>query len=108
MGAPTTMTSRRDDKTSVVVGLGLLLSVGLHAGLLVWASLKTVKVREVNRPVELQIVQLEPPKPPEPPPPEPPKPVEQPKPKLRPPPPIKVAVVQPPPVEPPPPTEEVK
>jgi protein TonB len=101
------MTSRRDDKTFVVLVVGLLASVGLHAGLLTWASLQKVVVHEVNKPVEMQIVQIEPPKPPEPPP-EPPKPVEEPKPKIKPPP-IKVAEVKPPPVaEPPPPIEEAK
>ena len=96
--------SRDDDKTLLVLLIGVGLSVTLHASVLLWAAFKPVAVHDTNRPVELQIVQLEPPPPPTP---EPPKPVEPPKPKMKPPP-IKVAEVKPQPVEPPPPIEEAK
>jgi protein TonB len=108
MGSTITMTSRRDDRTLQVLALGLFLSIGLHAAGLLWASLHKVVVHEQDKPVEMEIVQVEPPKPPEPPPPEPPKPLEPPKPKIKPPE-IKVAKVDPPKEkEPPPPIEEAK
>jgi protein TonB len=106
MSTATTLSHRRDDNTILVFAVGLLVSIALHAAILVWASMRHLAVLDANRPVELQIVELEPPKPP--PPPEPPKPVEQPKPKIKPPE-IKVAEVKPPPTpEPPPPIEEAK
>ncbi len=107
MSSTITMTSRREDHTLLVLALGLFLSIVLHAGGLLYASLHKIVVHEFDKPVELELVEIEPPKPP-PPPPEPPKPVEQPKPKIKPPE-IKVAKVEPLPVkEPPPPIEEAK
>src|SRR3954468_6814010 len=108
MSSTSTMSSfDRGDKTLVVLPIGLPASIALHAGILLWAAFKPVTVHTIDKPIEMQIVQIEPPKPP-PPPPEPPKPLEQPKPKLKPPP-IKVAEVKPPPTpEPPPPIEEAK
>ena len=105
MSSTITMPSRRDDNTMLVLALGLLASIGLHAGGLMWASLRHAMSLELDKPIEMEIVKIEPPKPP---PPEPPKPLEPPKPKVKPPE-IKVAEVKPPPVkEPPPPIEEAK
>lgn len=108
MSMSTAMPHRRDDRTLVILAIGLICSIGLHGGGLLWASMQKIVVKEIQRPVELEIVQL-PPKPVEPPPPEPPKPIEKPQPKIKPPPQIKVAEVKPKVVdEPPPPIEEAK
>jgi protein TonB len=108
MSSSIAMASRRDDKTLLVLAIGLIASVAIHAGGLTYASLHPAAVKVIDKPIEMQIVVTEPPKPPPPPEPEPPKPVEPPKPKIKPPE-IKVAKVDPPPVkEPPPPIEEVK
>lgn len=105
MSTTTAMSHRRDDHTILVFAVGLLVSIALHAAILGWASMRHLAQFEANRPVELQLVEIEPPKPP---PPEPPRPVEQPKPKTKPPQ-IKVAEVKPPPTpDPPPPIEEAK
>ncbi len=88
----------------LILGIGLFVSISLHAGGLLWADAQKVKARVIEKPIIVEMIQVEPPKPPEPPPePEKPKPVEPPKPKV---PPVKLAVVKPPPVEPPPPLEE--
>jgi periplasmic protein TonB len=101
------MSYRREDRTVLVLGIGLFLSIALHASALAWANLQKMKGKEIVKPITVEFIPVEPPKPPEPPPPEPekPKPVEPPKPKVVP---VKLAVVKPPPEEPPPPLEEVK
>jgi protein TonB len=101
------ISSRRSDKTVLVLGIGLFLSIALHASGLLWANLQKKATKEITKPIVVEFVPIEPPKPPEPPPPEPekPKPVEPPKPR---PPPVKLAEVKPPPEEPPPPLEEAK
>lgn len=105
MSTSITLSPRRDDRTMLILAIGIVLSIGLHSSALLWASLNKRLQKEIKKPIEMVIVPVEV-KPPEPPPPEPekPKPVEPPKPKL--PPPVKVAVVKPPPPEPPPPLEE--
>lgn len=108
---------QRDSDTSLgLVGAFLALSVFLHgvgfAALSRYAEQR--RLEEANRPIELVMFEVEPPKPPPPPPPkEDPKP-EPPKPK----PPVKVATVEeppspkertpPPPNEPPPPEAAAK
>ncbi|MBS1148461.1 MAG: ferric siderophore transporter, periplasmic energy transduction protein TonB [Myxococcaceae bacterium] len=101
------MSSRRDDKTMRVLGICLVASIALHGSGLFWANLQKMARKELAKPIVVEFIQVEPPKPPEPPPPEPekPKPVEPPKPKVVP---VKLAVVKPPPEEPPPPLEEIK
>ncbi len=99
------MSSRRDDKTVVVLALGLFASIALHGSGLIWANHQKMAVKEIAKPIVVEFIPIEPPKPPEPVEPEKPKPVEPPKPKV---PPVKLAVVKPPPEEPPPPLEEVK
>ncbi len=106
MSATISMSPRRQDKTLLVLAIGLLVSVGIHTSALVWANMQKLAPREVPKPIVVEFVPVEPPKPPEPPP-EPPKKIEPPKTKLIPPP-VKLAVVKPPPDEPPPPLEEVK
>ncbi len=107
MSSTLSMSSRRDDRPSLVLAIGLFLSIGLHGAGLVWANLQKGKVKEIAKPIVVEFIPVEPPKPPEPPPPEPekPKPVDPPKPQV---PKVKLAVVKPPPDEPPPPLEEAK
>src|SRR5919106_3402946 len=97
---PATPYVRRQDRTLLLVLLLVAASVGVHLmafeGLSAWARSQSVE-STLNRPIELVMVEIEPPKPPPPP--------EEPKPEPAKPPPIKVARREPPPKveEPPPP-----
>jgi len=102
---PLSMSNRRQDRTMLILGVGLFFSISLHAGGLLWADAQKIKAKAILKPIVVEFIPVEPPKPPEPPEPEKPKPVEPPKPKV---PPVKLAVVKPPPVEPPPPLEEAE
>ncbi|MBX5483164.1 MAG: TonB family protein [Myxococcaceae bacterium] len=106
---------RRRDRSVLFIAAFLVVSVVVHvvgfAGLRTYAELTKIEA-PLNQPIEMVMVEVEPPKPPPPPPkedpPPPPKPP-PPRPKVRPPP-IKTAepVKPPPPPEnaPPPPNEE--
>lgn len=98
-------TPREKDHGVWIILVTLVASVALH--LFTFKSLQGVERKMVvDKPIVVEIVQIEPPKPPPPPPPEP-EPPKPPPPKLKPPP-VKVAEVKPPPAEPPPPNEEAK
>ena len=102
MGEPVRTEPWREDSSWRWVLLFLLASLVLHAGGLLYLSIRPPPRYDVNKPLELVMVEVEPPKPP--PEPEPPKPEVKPPPK----PPIKVAPTKkppppPPPNEPPPP-----
>ena len=96
--------SRRDEwNPYLIIVPALLVSLGIHFGTL--KGLSQTRIAHIEqKPIEIEMIQVEPPKPPEPPP-EPEKPPEPPKPKVIPPP-VKVAVIKPPEALPPPPTEE--
>ncbi len=97
-------TPERDSRSSVFLLGTLVLSALVHVVTLIELPSRPPD-RLANKPLDVEMKFIEPPKPPEP---EPPKPVEPepPKPKIKPPP-VKVAEVKPPPEPaPPPPTEE--
>jgi protein TonB len=100
MSVAPTMSIPRYDPTKWLA-LALVISIGIHAG---YALSRQGLYRDVviNKPIEIQIVEVKPPEPPPLPPPEPEKKPEPPKPK----PIARAPVVKPPPDAPPPPTQE--
>lgn len=82
------------ERPLLALPLFLALSLALHvAAFLYLSTIKAPQPFELNRPLDVEVVEVEPPKPPPPP--------EEPKPRKAPPPPIKVAAPSKPPPEPP-------